>query len=222
MIVAPDRRVFMMVVRDRPRGIVARAVHRSPVRALIVIDNEISLPNTMIRKSREQHLDSRVAEVLRFERHTAPRLRAATRTAFLNEVNAMQLGVFRELLRGPCSPGWLAWRLGVDPGNTSRAVRLMALMGLVTITVAARDRRMRDVELTDWGRDAARYLETFERDRVRSTLEPLPRRQQDRLVRAMQVIMEISERDDGANFVDCLREEGRIPRRKRRRAASRA
>jgi hypothetical protein len=30
------------------------------------------------------------------------------------------------------------------------------------------------------------------------------------LVRAMQVIMEISERDEGANFVESLREEGRI------------
>ena len=43
---------------------------------------------------------------------------------------------------------------------------------------------------------------------MREMLERLPRRQQKRLVRAMNAIVEIAGRDELANWLECLREEG--------------
>jgi DNA-binding MarR family transcriptional regulator len=127
-------------------------------------------------------LEERISEVPRFERFFAPRLRAATRAAFINEVNALELGIFRELLPWPRTGGWLAWRLDVDAGYLSRTLRKLEETGLVSTCPSLGDGRIREVSLTDRGCAAARQLEQFDRARVRRSLEPLPRRQQERLV----------------------------------------
>ena len=57
-------------------------------------------------------------------------------------------------------------------------------------------------------RAAARYLEQFHEERVREALERMPRRQQERLVDAMRVILDVFGRDELANLLDCIREEG--------------
>ena len=62
------------------------------------------------------------------------------------------------------------------------------------------------MSLTQRGHAAARYLEHFQEDRVRQALELLPRRQQQRLVRAMGVILEVFGRDELANVLECIRE----------------
>lgn len=90
----------------------------------------------------------------------------------------------------------------LDPGHLSRSLRQMERMKHIVVCGSADDRRKRQVSLTDWGRKAARSLEQFREDRVRRTLEELPRRQQERLVRAMGVITEIFGRDALTNLLE--------------------
>ena len=103
-----------------------------------------------------QELDDRVREILRFERFYAPRLRAATRAAFVNEVNAAELGIFHELLKSPCRSAWLGWRLELDPGYLSRTLSRLQATGLVAVSRCADDGRGREWSLTEWGRAASR------------------------------------------------------------------
>jgi DNA-binding MarR family transcriptional regulator len=70
---------------------------------------------------------------------------------------------------------------------------------------AGGDRRTRLANLTDRGRLVARSLAQFEEDAARKSLKELPARQQRRLVRSMQAIIEILERDALANFLERLR-----------------
>ena len=93
--------------------------------------------------------------------------------------------------------------------RSSRSLRALATMGRLSIAQSPRDCRTRDVDLTDSGLELARRLACADRDRVRNTLEPLPRRQKDRVVRAMQAIREIEGRHELANLLDRLREQKR-------------
>ena len=142
------------------------------------------------------NLADRVREVVRFDRFYSQRLRDATKVARVNVVNAAELGIFLELIRAPCPPGWLSWRLDLDPSYVSRTLRQLELSGFITMHGADRDRRIRQASLTDRGRIVARGLERFQEDVVRKRLEELPARQQKRLLRAMNVIVDIFERDE--------------------------
>jgi len=154
----------------------------------------------MISKTGQAHLSDRIQDVLRFDRLYARRLRDLAKAARVNEANVAELGIFQELLPGPCTPGWLIWRLDLDPGYLSRSLRQLELMGFISACGCGDDRRQRQVTLTDRGRVVARSLERFREDAARQRLEELPLRQQRRLVRAMNAIIEILERDALANL----------------------
>ena len=145
-------------------------------------------------------LADRVKEVVRFDRFYAQRLRDATKVARVNEVNAAELGVFVELLRGSAPLDWLVWRLDLDRSYLARTLKTLEISGFVTLRTDDRDRRMRRADLTTRGRTVAQDLQQFQEDVVRKTLEELPTRQQRRLVRAMGTIIEIFERDELTNF----------------------
>lgn len=163
----------------------------------------------MPTKTRQDEVSIRVRGVLRFDSFYARRLREATDAAAVHEVNAAELGIFLELLHSPCSPGWLSWRLDLDPGYLSRSLRLLDLTGHIAVNSTGGDRRMRQVSLTDRGRYVARGLAQFQEDAVRKTLDELPPRQQRRLVRAMEVIIDILEQDAWANLLECHTQESR-------------
>jgi DNA-binding MarR family transcriptional regulator len=152
-------------------------------------------------------LEACVQKVLAFERFYSRRLREATKAMLVTETTVLRMSVFRELMDGPCTASWLCWRLGVDPGQLSRTLSVLELEGHIIAHVSPTDRRRRDIELTRWGARVARGLEEFRAERIRQTLEELPRKQQQRLVNAMRVILEIFERDALTNLLDRAREE---------------
>ena len=145
----------------------------------------------MIRKTPRGDLAAQAREVTRFDRFYSRRLRHATKAARVNEANDAERGIFLELLEGPCPPGWLCWRLDLDAGHLARRLRKLELEGHLTVRGSDVDRRMRQVTLTDLGRAVARSLARFQEDTARKALEELPARNQRRLVRAMQAIIEI-------------------------------
>jgi len=83
---------------------------------------EICLTKSKNRKAHLVDIAARIKDVLAFDRFYARRLHEATKTARVNEVNVAESGIFHELLQGPCTPGWLSWRLDLDPGQLSRSL----------------------------------------------------------------------------------------------------
>ena len=155
-------------------------------------------------KPTEEYADlaERIQDVLRFDRFYSRRLYEAAKVARVNEVNAAELGIFQELLGGACTSAWLSYRLDLDPGYLSRTLKLLESMGFISVGNCAGDRRTRHMALTNRGRIVARGLERFREDVARKALEDLPPRHQRRLVRAMNVIIEIFERDTCANLLE--------------------
>ena len=164
----------------------------------------------MNRQERQaaQHAEmrARIGQVLRFEQYYGRRLRERSTAWHPNEVNAAESGIFRELMQAPRSARWLRERLHLDGGYLSRNLRWLELVGHVAITVAPSDRRQRIARLTGMGLRAARLLEVDRARSAREMLEPLPRRQQRRLARAMAVIVEVLERDALTNLVETVRQ----------------
>src|SRR5512146_3127402 len=95
-------------VRALGRAVRAR-VHKERLPALFDFGNNHCLPKSM-KRNRYHDLEGRVRKVLRFERFFAARLREATKAAFVNDVNAAQLGILRLLRDRPAPPGWLSWQ----------------------------------------------------------------------------------------------------------------
>jgi DNA-binding MarR family transcriptional regulator len=156
----------------------------------------------MTTPSRQDRLPDRVNQVVRFDRFYSRWLREGIKAARVTEVNGAELGIFEELHHGSCTPGWLQWRLGLDSGYLSRNLRRLEAEGLVSVSTSDDDRRSRLVSLTARGCLVARSLAEFQGDAVRQRLEELPLRQQRRLVRAMNAIVEIFERDALTNLLE--------------------
>jgi DNA-binding MarR family transcriptional regulator len=142
-------------------------------------------------------MDPHVAEVLLFERRWAARIRAAGKAEAQHGLNELQATILRELLApGTGNPGWLAWRLGTDPAQISRSLRALEAAGWLTTMESLRDRRMRDIDLTESGVVLAERLVRGDRGRVRERLDSLPRR-------------EVEARDEATNLLDRMRERTR-------------
>src|SRR5258707_1090552 len=101
----------------------------------------------MNRKWPKDDMAARVAKVRRFEHFYSRRLRDATKAALVTEANVAQLGIFHELMEGPCTPSWLRWRLDIDPGYLSRTLRLLELERHITTCRSRGDGRTRDIQL---------------------------------------------------------------------------
>jgi DNA-binding MarR family transcriptional regulator len=76
-------------------------------------------------------------------------------------------------------------RLGLDSGYLSRLLRRLEADGLVRVTHDPRDRRRRQVTLTEAGRERWRELERRSDDQARLIVDPLTQRQRERLARAL-------------------------------------
>jgi DNA-binding MarR family transcriptional regulator len=76
-------------------------------------------------------------------------------------------------------------RLGLDSGYLSRLLRSLEADGLVTVAVAAGDRRVRRVQLTEAGQTEREVLDRRSDELARSLLRPLGEARRERLVAAM-------------------------------------
>ena len=79
-------------------------------------------------------------------------------------------------------------RLGLDSGYLSRLLRSLEADRLVTVGPSARDRRIRVARLTDAGRRMRAALDQRSDAQARVLLAPLNRRQQERLMAAMDEV----------------------------------
>ncbi len=87
-----------------------------------------------------------------------------------------------------CEVRALRNRLDLDSGHASRLLRSLEQDGLVTVRATAADGRVRTAYLTDAGLAERALLDERSDDLARALLAPLSRRQQDRLVAAMQEV----------------------------------
>ena len=78
--------------------------------------------------------------------------------------------------------------LALDPGYLSRLLRKFEERGLVERAATEADSRRSEITLTLLGRQAFAPLNEGSNDQVRAVLDRLPRDEQDRLVKAMQVV----------------------------------
>jgi DNA-binding MarR family transcriptional regulator/GNAT superfamily N-acetyltransferase len=84
-----------------------------------------------------------------------------------------------------CEVRLLRARLGFDSGYLSRLLRSLEAAGLVRVSESGADRRVRVARLTAKGRAERRLLDDRSDALARSLLEPLSRKQQERLVTSM-------------------------------------
>jgi DNA-binding MarR family transcriptional regulator/GNAT superfamily N-acetyltransferase len=78
--------------------------------------------------------------------------------------------------------------LALDPGYLSRLLKKFEERGLVERAATEADSRRSEITLTLAGRQAFAPLNEGSNDQVRALLDRLPRNDQDRLVKAMQVV----------------------------------
>lgn len=87
-----------------------------------------------------------------------------------------------------CDVRTLRDRLGLDSGYVSRLLRSLEREGLVRVTPSEADRRMRQVEWTQTGRDVVATYDRLSDQRALGILAPLDNRQREKLVAAMAEI----------------------------------
>ncbi len=100
----------------------------------------------------------------------------------------MPLGPARllfEIGAAPATTQALRERLGLDSGYLSRLLRRLERDGLVAVTPDPADRRRRRVALTGTGQERWKELERRSEDQARLIVDPLTRRQRERLARAL-------------------------------------
>ena len=96
-----------------------------------------------------------------------------------------EIGAAPATTRAPLTTHTLRERLGLDSGYLSRLLRRLAEDGLIHVTPDPADRRRRQVNLTEAGRERWRELERRSDDQARLIVDPLTQRQRERLTRAL-------------------------------------
>jgi len=87
--------------------------------------------------------------------------------------------------RAPLTTQILRARLGLDSGYLSRLLRRLEADGLINVIPDPGDRRRRQVDLTEAGRERWNELERRSDEQARLIVDPLTRRQRERLARAL-------------------------------------
>ncbi|MDX6319506.1 MAG: hypothetical protein QOD35_2906, partial [Nocardioidaceae bacterium] len=87
-----------------------------------------------------------------------------------------------------CELRLLRARLGLDSSYMSRLLRSLEAAGLVNVTAAAHDRRVRVAHLTAAGRRERAALDRRSDELARSLLAPLTAKQRERIVAAMHEV----------------------------------
>ena len=96
-----------------------------------------------------------------------------------------EIGAAPEATPAPVTTRALRERLGLDSGYLSRLLRRLEEDGLVRVAPDPGDRRLRQVALTEAGRERWQELERRSDDQARLIVGPLTERQRERLARAL-------------------------------------
>lgn len=96
-----------------------------------------------------------------------------------------EIGVAPATTQGPLTTRTLRERLGLDSGYLSRLLRRLEKDRLIDVTPDPGDRRRRQVSLTGAGRDRWKELERRSDDQARLIVDPLTKRQRERLAQAL-------------------------------------
>src|SRR5918993_1098182 len=127
-----------------------------------------------------------VAAVRRFNRTVTQRVGALNDRFLARDRPLAAARLLWEIGLDGCEVRALRTRLDLDSGHASRLLRSLESDGLVTVRAGAADGRVRTAYLTEAGRAERALIDERSDDLARSLLAPLSRRQQDRLVTAMQ------------------------------------
>jgi DNA-binding MarR family transcriptional regulator len=127
-----------------------------------------------------------VAAVRRFNRTVTQRVGALNDHFLARDRPLAAARLLWEIGPDGCEVRSLRTRLDLDSGHTSRLLRSLESDGLVTVRPNPTDGRVRTAYLTAAGRVERALLDERSDDLARSLLTPLSRRQQDRLIAAMQ------------------------------------
>ena len=141
-------------------------------------------------------LAASVDQLRRFERLYEADLRRLERAQADEDFTAADVRLIHELgfVQGGVSGAWLCDRVDLNPGYVCRILGKLEAYGLVRASESSTDRRAREWELTDRGRDFFESIEASYRDRARSALMFLMAEERRRLVDAMAVIEDFLRR----------------------------
>src|SRR4051794_34859166 len=129
--------------------------------------------------------DVLVDQVRRFNRTVTERV-GALNDHFLGRGRPLgEARLLWEIGEGGCAVRLLRARLGLDSGYVSRLLRSLEAWGLVEVTAAEGDRRLRVARLTAEGRRERGELDRRSDELAEALLEPLSARQREQLVAAM-------------------------------------
>lgn len=127
-----------------------------------------------------------IAAVRRFNRTVTQQVGALNDSFLAGDRPLAAARLLWEIGQGGCEVRALRNRLDLDSGHISRLLRLLENDGLVTVRASATDGRVRTVHLIEAGLAERARLDARSDDLAYSLLAALSRRQQDRLVAAMQ------------------------------------
>ncbi len=97
--------------------------------------------------------------------------------------------------RGPLGQQWLSELIGVDPRNTVALIDGLVDRGLLTREIDPGDRRRRQLELTDPGRQTVRDLTRTGADIERDFLRALTPEEQSQLRHALLTLLTDADRE---------------------------
>src|SRR3954453_15920508 len=126
-----------------------------------------------------------VEDVRRFNRTVTVRVGALNDHFLGSERPLGEARLLWEIGSDGCEVRLLRARLGFDSGYLSRLLRSLETAGLVEVAESGHDRRVRVANLTARGPAERRVLEEPSAELAPSLLEPLTRKQQERLAAAM-------------------------------------
>lgn len=97
-------------------------------------------------------------------------------------------------MAGPTRAGDLGRRLGIDPSTLSRNLDRLETRGLVRRVAGTGDARVRHVELTAAGQEAAAAVAEQEEEFARSILDHLPDNGESAVLTALELLLEAIRR----------------------------
>jgi DNA-binding MarR family transcriptional regulator/GNAT superfamily N-acetyltransferase len=126
-----------------------------------------------------------VTQIRRFNRTFTQRIGVLNENFLASDRSLGQNRLLWEIGTDGCDIRSLRARLDLDSGYVSRLLRALESNGLIAVGPSPTDGRVRIARLTDAGRRELATLDRRSDDAAEAILQPLNRRQRDRLVSAM-------------------------------------
>jgi DNA-binding MarR family transcriptional regulator/GNAT superfamily N-acetyltransferase len=126
-----------------------------------------------------------VTQIRRFNRTVTQRIGVLNENFLASDRSLGQNRLLWEIGTEGCDIRSLRARLDLDSGYVSRLLRALESNGLIAVAPSASDGRVRIARLTDAGRRELAALDRRSDDAAQAILQPLNRRQRDRLLSAM-------------------------------------